>query len=71
MTSKNNYRFYTYKVTCPRTGKYYIGMHSTTQLSQNDHYEGSGIWPRDYRKKYGKGILRKEILNFYNSARGC
>lgn len=62
MTLKNKHRFYIYKVTCPKSGKFYIGMHSTRISEELDTYEGSGVWPRDYRKKYGKGILLKSIL---------
>lgn len=54
---------FVYKLQCPISEKFYIGIHSTTDL--NDGYEGSGNWPRNYVKKYRAGKLIKEILEFF------
>lgn len=53
---------YIYKTTCNVTGRYYIGMHSTSILE--DGYLGSGKRLRYSVKKYGKDNHSKEILEF-------
>ncbi len=53
-----------YKLTCPRTGRYYIGMHSTNIV--DDGYAGSGDWPTAYRRKYGN-ILKREIISYHST----
>ena len=47
-----------YKTTETKTGRYYIGKHTTTNL--NDNYFGSGDWIRKGKKKN----LVKKILYF-------
>jgi len=49
-----------YKTTCLITGRYYIGLHSTNNLS--DGYLGSGVLIRRSIKKYGKRQHRFEVL---------
>lgn len=49
-----------YKTTCLVTGRYYIGMHSTDDLS--DAYLGSGVRLTRSVKKYGADQHRREIL---------
>jgi hypothetical protein len=56
---------YIYKTTCVVTGRYYIGMHSTSNL--NDGYLGSGKKLRHSIRKYGKENHHKEILEFLES----
>lgn len=53
---------YIYKTTCKVTGRYYIGMHSTSNLE--DGYIGSGrrLWLSI--NKHGKENHTKEILEF-------
>lgn len=53
-----------YKVSCPLTKCYYIGVHSTNEI--NDGYAGSGNWPIEYRQKHGN-ILKREIINTYDT----
>lgn len=53
---------YIYKTTCQVTGRYYIGMHSTSNLE--DGYMGSGRRLRYSLKKYGKENHKVEILEF-------
>ena len=51
-----------YKTTCKMTGRYYIGMHSTSNLE--DGYIGSGkrLWLSI--RKYGRENHEREILEF-------
>jgi hypothetical protein len=56
---------YLYKTTCLVTGRYYIGMHSTSNLE--DGYMGSGKRLRYSIRKYGIDNHNKEILGFFES----
>ena len=56
---------YLYKTTCKVTGRYYIGMHSTSNLE--DDYLGSGLVIRRSIRKYGEDNHKKEILEFFDS----
>lgn len=62
MARKQHKYHYIYKTTCKITGKYYIGIHSTSDLE--DKYLGSGkiIWLSI--RKYGRENHEKEILEF-------
>ena len=51
-----------YKTTCLKTGRYYIGMHSTSNL--DDTYLGSGTRLWKSIKKHGKDNHKREILEF-------
>lgn len=62
MPRKQHTHHYIYKTTCIVTGKYYIGMHSTSNLE--DGYIGSGkrLWASI--KKHGKENHSIEILEW-------
>ena len=54
-----------YKITCVITQRYYLGMHSTSNI--NDGYFGSGLILRRSICKYGKHNHTRNILSYYNS----
>ena len=62
MPRKEKKYHYVYKTTDIRNGNFYIGIHSTNNL--NDGYVGSGVRIRNLKYKYGKIILKLEILEF-------
>jgi hypothetical protein len=62
MARKQHNIHYIYKTTCNITKRYYVGMHSTTNLE--DGYLGSGKRLRYSIRKYGKENHTKEILEF-------
>ena len=57
--------FFTYKTTNNINGKYYLGVHSTSNL--DDGYLGSGTVITEAFSKYGKENFTREILRFYDS----
>lgn len=61
----NKVYHYFYKITNKISGKYYYGVHSTTNI--NDGYMGSGSIITKIRKKYGTNNLEKEILKYFDS----
>ena len=61
MARKPHKYHYIYKTTCSVTGRYYIGMHSTSNLE--DDYLGSGKILRYSIRKHGKDKHNKEILD--------
>lgn len=65
MSEKVKVIHYIYKITCKISNKYYLGMHSTTDI--NDGYMGSGRILKRSIKKYGEENHIKEILGFYES----
>lgn len=64
MAKRKHTYHYLYKTTCLINQKFYIGIHSTSKLT--DGYIGSGrlLW-RSIRK-YGKENFKVEILEFFN-----
>jgi hypothetical protein len=57
--------YYTYKVTRPETGEYYIGARSSQVDPEFDSYFGSGKWPKQMVEQ---GVfLEKEILGLFES----
>ena len=55
-----------YKITNTINGRYYIGVHSTTNI--NDSYFGSGKLIIEAVSKYGKENFTKEILYTFETA---
>lgn len=62
MPRKKHSYHYIYRVTCNVTGKYYIGMHSTSNLE--DGYFGSGKILKRSLNKYGKDNHSIEVLEW-------
>lgn len=65
MARKEKNIHYIYKTTCNITGKWYVGMHSTSNL--DDGYMGSGKILRYSIRKYGMDNHTKEILEYCDS----
>ncbi len=65
MPRKEHCYHYLYKTTNMINGKYYVGMHSTSNLE--DGYLGSGKRLRYAINKYGKENFNKEVLQFFKS----
>jgi hypothetical protein len=63
MPRKQHKYHYIYKTTNLKNGKYYVGMHSTSNLE--DGYLGSGDRLRRSIRKYGKENFKSEILEFF------
>lgn len=62
MARKPHKYHYIYKTICNITGKYYIGMHSCSNLE--DGYMGSGVKIRRSLNRHGIENHTKEILEF-------
>lgn len=62
----DGYFHFIYKVTNRVNGKYYIGVHNTTDLG--DGYKGSGNILKEAYKKYGKKSFDFEIMEFFETA---
>lgn len=62
MARKKSNIHYIYKTTCNVTGRWYVGMHSTTNIE--DGYMGSGTMLRHSIRKYGVENHTKEILEY-------
>ena len=66
---KREISHFVYKTTNIKNGKFYIGVHSTTDI--DDGYLGSGKLIKMAIKKYGKENFKREILYFFKSLSEC
>jgi len=65
MARKEHKYHYLYKITNTKNGRYYLGIHSTSNLE--DGYLGGGKRIKNSVKKHGKEFHIKEILEFFES----
>lgn len=65
MARKKHKYHYLYKTINKLNGKYYYGMHSTSNL--DDGYLGSGKYLRNSIHRHGKENFKKIILEFFDS----
>jgi len=65
MARKPHKYHYIYKITCLKNNRYYIGMHSTSNLE--DGYMGGGKIIKNSIKKHGKDAHRKDIIEFHTA----
>lgn len=63
MARKKHKYHYLYKTTNLINGKFYVGVHSTSDL--NDGYLGSGLVLRRSIRKYGEENFKIEFLEFF------
>lgn len=61
-----DYKAYIYKTTNMINGKFYIGMHTSNDI-QNDNYLGSGIALNRAIKKYGRQNFKRQILKQFDN----
>lgn len=56
---------YAYRIEHVATGRYYIGIRSTTKRVGADGYYGSGVLIRRMVAKYGKSAFKREMLEIF------
>ncbi len=59
------HKYTVYKTTNSVNGKYYIGVHKTTDI--NDSYLGSGTYIKNAIAKYGVSCFIKEVLAVFDT----
>ena len=64
MARKEKQFHYLYKITNTKSGKYYIGMHSTNNME--DGYMGGGKRITNSVRKHGKDAHDKEVLEYFD-----
>tara|TARA_R110000868_G_scaffold76573_6_gene220174 strand:- start:8722 stop:9138 length:417 start_codon:yes stop_codon:yes gene_type:complete len=65
MAERRKKLHFIYKITHTKSGKYYIGMHSTFNI--DDGYMGSGKKIKESVNKYGEDKHTKEIIQYVDS----
>jgi len=58
-------KHFVYKTTCTITGRYYLGVHSTT--NEDDGYLGSGKYLHRSIKKHGAHNHTREVLRYFET----
>ena len=56
-----------YKITNKKTGRIYVGIHSTNGNFKKERYYGSGTDIKRDVERYGRGQFKREVLHNFST----